>query len=128
MDLRITSSGRVFYQVDPTLAAILIEALPSVFERVNPRPQPAPQELVPQWGIGTHHLNGQVFVKFTLGTIRNETYFGHPKSLTNSTFGWPVPEAVLKEYERRWQSTTLTESEAKQAINYRLIARGIGDK
>lgn len=128
MDVTITSTGRTFFQVDPTLCAILMEMFPEAIVKHNPRPQPAPQELVPSWGIGAHHITGAVFVQFKLGNIRNETYFGHPKSLNNSAFGWPVPEAVLKEYERRWQPTNLTESEGMQLFEYNRIARGKGDK
>ncbi len=39
MDIRCTSSGRVFYQIDTQIAALLIEALPTVFEKLE-APQP----------------------------------------------------------------------------------------
>jgi len=35
MDIRCTSTGKVFYQVDSQIASLLIEALPSVFESVE---------------------------------------------------------------------------------------------
>lgn len=40
-DLLVTATGRKFYEVDPTLAAILCEALPTVFERVAAPPAKA---------------------------------------------------------------------------------------
>jgi len=40
MDIRCTSTKKVFYQIDTQIAALLIEALPTVFEQVNaPLPQ-----------------------------------------------------------------------------------------
>src|SRR5580704_17829488 len=40
MDVRCTSSGRIFYQIDTQIAALLIEALPTVFEKVTaPTPE-----------------------------------------------------------------------------------------
>jgi hypothetical protein len=41
MDIRCTSTGKIFYQIDTQIAALLIEALPTVFERVE---KPAPAE------------------------------------------------------------------------------------
>lgn len=35
MDIRITRTGKIFYRVDPTLAAILLEALPGSFEQIE---------------------------------------------------------------------------------------------
>jgi hypothetical protein len=35
MDMRCTSTGKVFYQIDSQIAALLIEALPTVFEKVD---------------------------------------------------------------------------------------------
>ena len=38
MDVRCTSTGKVFYQIDTQIAALLIEALPTVFEKLAPPP------------------------------------------------------------------------------------------
>ena len=35
MDVRCTSTGKIFYEVNSQLAALLIEALPTVFEKVE---------------------------------------------------------------------------------------------
>lgn len=46
-DLRVTSTGKVFYRVDDCTASVLIEALPSVFERAKaPAPTPLPTQPV----------------------------------------------------------------------------------
>jgi hypothetical protein len=39
MDIRCTSTGKVFYQIDTQIAALLIEALPTIFEKLE-APQP----------------------------------------------------------------------------------------
>jgi hypothetical protein len=40
MDVRCTSTGKVFYQIDTQIAALLIEALPTVFEKLaSPPPE-----------------------------------------------------------------------------------------
>ena len=39
MDIQVTSTGKIFYQVDSTLAAILCEVLPEAVKRVE-RPAP----------------------------------------------------------------------------------------
>jgi hypothetical protein len=38
MDVKSTRSGKVFYQIDSQIAALLIEALPTVFEKVTALP------------------------------------------------------------------------------------------
>jgi len=43
MDIRCTSTGKVFYQVDTQIAALLIEALPTVFEKVT---TPSPEKKI----------------------------------------------------------------------------------
>jgi hypothetical protein len=67
-DIRVTSTGKPFYKVDDTLAAILIEALPSVFERVKaPAPEPLPTRPAfrlaagdqGRWGIRCTYPSGE---------------------------------------------------------------------
>ena len=35
MDIRVTSTGKIFYKVDPLLGGLLFEALPASFERLD---------------------------------------------------------------------------------------------
>jgi hypothetical protein len=49
-DIRVTSTGKPFYKVDDTIAAVLIEALPSVFEKIKP-PVPAPLPTQPAFRL-----------------------------------------------------------------------------
>src|SRR5262245_57074997 len=108
MDITVTSTGKTFYQIDNAVAALLMEAFPASFERANPRPQPKPEAPTPQWGVGTHQVSGQLFVKLTVGE-QTTFYFGPPKGLATYRFGWPVPESIAKEYERRWQAPTVSD-------------------
>ena len=41
MDIVVTSTRKIFYKVDPLLAALLLEALPASFERLDNKPTPA---------------------------------------------------------------------------------------
>jgi hypothetical protein len=50
MDVRVTSTGKVFYQVDNATAALLLEMFPCAIERLNAKPAPAAAP-VPQWGV-----------------------------------------------------------------------------
>lgn len=38
MDVRVTSTGRIFRRIDTGVAAMLVDALPTVFELANPLP------------------------------------------------------------------------------------------
>ncbi|HEY2390279.1 MAG TPA: hypothetical protein VGK22_03825 [Candidatus Angelobacter sp.] len=40
MDIRVTSSNRVFYQVPTDIAALLMEAFPASFEKIEKAPLP----------------------------------------------------------------------------------------
>jgi hypothetical protein len=102
MDIKITSTGKVFYQVDNTLAAILIEALPGSFERVEPRPAPKPADLIPSWGINVTPM-GYNYVTFSL-CGRNENYDGPPSGLVNhfQKMGTVVPDHIVARYRPLW--------------------------
>lgn len=103
MDLRITSTGRVFYQVDSTLAAILIEALPSVFEKHNPRPQPKPEELVPMWGVA---LDDSSYYHVTFKLLNQvQRFFGPPSQLVGyfAKTSAVVPDRIAQEYRQLWK-------------------------
>ena len=61
-DLRVTSTGKIFYQVEPTICAILCEAFPEAFARVA---APAPAAVHARWtnsvasGSGVKFINVQ---------------------------------------------------------------------
>ena len=124
MDLRLTKNGHVFYKVDPTLATILTEALPSVFEQVN---QPARQTVdsaiqhnpvnmnipfypVPTWDIGmVKSAKDGITISFCimLGTGRDEyRYPGSPDGAIAhfGRIGFTVPEDILDRYRRLYKN------------------------
>jgi hypothetical protein len=100
MDVKVTSTGKVFYQVDNAVAAMLMEAFPASFERADARPAPAAP--VAQWGIGTT-LNGFAFVKWTM-QARTEFYDGPPPGLTAyfQKMGYSVPAGIVERYTSAW--------------------------
>lgn len=63
MDLRCTSTGRIFYKIDSQIAALLIEALPSVFEKVD---APPPQKKIGSLKFNFDHAltTGEPHIKF----------------------------------------------------------------
>jgi hypothetical protein len=124
MDLRLTKNGHVFYKVDPTLAAILCEALPSVFEQVN---QPARQTVdpsiqhnpvnlkipfysTPTWDIGVvaSAKDGNKSYVITLGTGRDEYIYPSSPDGALAHFGrigFTVPKDILDRYRRLYKYT-----------------------
>ncbi len=110
MDIRLTKNGRVFYRVDPTLAAILCEALPSVFERVEPAPKPAHianaesaairNVATPEWSVGLSAFDHAVI---TLRAGRTElSYAGSAEGAADNfkRAGYSLPKDVLESYIR----------------------------
>jgi hypothetical protein len=102
MDVRVTSTGRVFYQVDNAVAAMLMEAFPASFERAEAKPAP-PATLVTTWGIN-HTTSNFHYVTFKIGS-RTEIYDGPPSRLVSyfQQMGIVVPEHIAAQYAPLWQ-------------------------
>lgn len=97
MDIRIVSSGREFFKVDPTLALILLEAFPDSFERIE-RPAPGLQPLVVKWGIKTF-LSGHIAVQRSYGNTF-DFFDGWPQDVKAN---FPdCPDNVIREYAARF--------------------------
>lgn len=114
MDIRVVSSGRVFYRVDPTLAALLLELMPAAVERVNEptaervnQPTAPVAAPVPQCGIGMT-VSGFAFVKWTLGA-RNEIYDGPPAGLVAffAKMNITLPAETVERYASVWEPRPL---------------------
>lgn len=92
MDIRCTSTGKVFYQVDSQIASLLIEALPSVFESVE-KPIAA-QRPSARWFVAKAPTSGGPILTFNHGS---ETLFydGAPDG-AQAAFGkrQPPPEVI----------------------------------
>lgn len=105
MDVRVTSTGKVFYQVDNATAALLLEMFPCAIERLNAKPAPA--EPVPQCGIG-RTISGFAFVKWTLDA-RNEIYDGPPAGLVAffAKMKITLPAEIVERYASVWEPRPL---------------------
>jgi hypothetical protein len=104
MDVTITSTGRTFFQVDPTLCAILMEMFPEAIVKHNPRPQLKPEELVPQWYVCKNTYDDRLYyISFKQGA-RTMRYDGPPSQAAASfaTNSVVVPEHILSEYRQLW--------------------------
>jgi len=114
MDIRVTSTGKIFYRIDPAVAALLLEALPASFEQVTEPPKPAqPKPAAPTWGIGTDG-GGYPFIAYTSGG-QTRRYFGSPDDAQNGfktrvwsgekqahIFDGPEPPAnVIEQYRQK---------------------------
>jgi hypothetical protein len=103
MDIRIISTGRTFYQVDPTLCAILLELFPENVERLNTQPKPTPASFEARWSVGTDN-GGYYRAEFRIGS-RTEFYSGPPSQLAAhfQRMGIVVPEYVIEQYRPLWR-------------------------
>jgi hypothetical protein len=104
MDVKVLSTGKVFYQIDNAIAAILIEMFPAAIEKLNPRPQPKPADLVPMWGVNRNVYSDLYYVTFKLGP-RVDNYDGAPSQLVAhfAKSGIVVPEQIFHEYRQLWK-------------------------
>ena len=114
MDVKVTSTGKVFYQIDNAVTALLMEAFPASFERVNPKPAPAVP--APQWGISADAGGfAHIFHKSSVGQVTR--FDGPPDTAIDGfkvrrwsgekqsyVFEGPEPPAdVVEQYRQRWE-------------------------
>lgn len=136
-DLRITSTGKIFYRVDPTLAAILIALMPAAVERVNEDTgiHMPPVAAPPKWFVGTD-AGSNPFIGYTFGgqTLR---YGGPPDKAVDGfktrqwngekedyIFDGPEPPAsVIEQYRQSYTG----EPKSFLPAAYYSAARGSGE-
>jgi hypothetical protein len=107
MDITVIKTQKTFYQVDGALAALLLEAFPQDFERVE-RPASAPRSTGPEWGLGTAFGSVCIVLRQPSGEVRR--FDGHPDNAANGfkykqwsgekqdyIFDGPVPPASILE-------------------------------
>jgi hypothetical protein len=113
MDVKVTSTGKVFYQVDAATAAMLMEAFPASFERAAARPAPA-APAPPTWGIGTG-TSGYVHIVYKAGG-QTTSYSGPPDNAVDGfkirrwsgekqahVFEGPEPPLeIIEQYRQQW--------------------------
>lgn len=95
MDFQVTSTGRIFYQVDPTLAAVLMEAFPESFKRIE---KPAPAALSTGWEYTCALLPGGGCFAVQRKTTRETQYcpFADPEKVL--AFWSDCPASVIEQF------------------------------
>src|SRR5258708_15875144 len=99
MDVLCTSTGKVFYQIDSQIAALRIEALPSVFENAE-KPKLAPTPLEAEWSFGTNNW-GDFHICLRTPCLEYIRYNGPAEHAATAFPGYTVPAQILEEYTRR---------------------------
>lgn len=98
MDVRIVSTGRVFKQIDSTLAVLLMEMFPAAIERNKPTPA---NEItnVPGWSVFRHAVAEQWVVQMTLGQW-TEVFNGTVEQVRThfQKINHPAPEEIIERY------------------------------
>lgn len=100
-DIRVTSTGRVFYKVDDCTAALLLEALPGSFERYKIAAPPV--QTTPVFYVAPSEYTARIgiFLKLPSGEVRS-AFDCTDKRATESTLGaGEIPEQVWQSYVAR---------------------------
>ena len=110
MDIKTRNTGKVFYQVDPRWAAVLMEL--GMVERADTPPCNDFQPPTHKWGV-TVNRGGNTCIVMTLGAT-TQWFEGHPddaksgfqrKDWMGRVTGPEVPEHICKLYEAQLQPT-----------------------
>jgi hypothetical protein len=105
-DIRVTSTGKIFYRVDDCTAALLLEALPASFERVKP-PAP-PVQTAPQLFIAPGIAGGWgIHCKYPTGETRS-VFESFPKEQVERYFGLPIPDGLWQQLLAAQQPIDMT--------------------
>ena len=108
MDIRTKNTGRDFYQIEPTLATILIEL--GMCERIDPAPTVDPGPPQPKWGV-TVNRGGSTCIVLTIGAT-TQWFDGDPmdaktgfqrKDWMGRVTGPETPDHICKLYEAQLQ-------------------------
>src|SRR5262249_7834860 len=104
MDVRCTSTGKVFYQIDSQIGGVLCEALPSIFERVE-RPAPAPLgKRLPVFTVNINPLTDKARIMLTKITGEIIEFPGPNGGTLEQALaaferaGFPVPQNIVGRY------------------------------
>jgi hypothetical protein len=103
MDIRIARTGKIFREVDHTLASILHEAWPDEIQRVVNRSEVAAQANTvhtPQFSVARNEYAGFWWIVCQIGH-RTEFFDGQPKKAQESFLrqGLHCPDAIVAQYE-----------------------------
>jgi hypothetical protein len=107
-DIKVASTGKVFYQIDNSVAAVLLEAFPKSFARVE-KPAfnvaPSPSRAKERWVV-QHPFTGQWEIVHI--NMIGETRYPAPGiapsiEIARSSFaatGHPVPQEILDQFAK----------------------------
>jgi len=99
-DILITSTGRIFKQIDGTLAAVLLEMFPAAVERVErEQPAPAAPRLTPRFSITKALYSGKIRLALHIG--HEELFYTGPAEHASNAFGGGLrtpPDDVIAQY------------------------------
>jgi hypothetical protein len=119
MDVRCTSTGKIFYEVSSQLAALLIEALPTVFEKVE-RSAPEKKRGSARFTLERSLTGGEPHIRYACdacnqsGVLLNPCPTGgpgrsaakHAEDAARSFFFWHcgkkevLPEALIQQFKQ----------------------------
>jgi hypothetical protein len=103
MDIRITSTGNIWRRIDDGVGHMLIDALPSIFERVKPQPQPSPAPSGPKFFNEESTYTGAPMISVVLPSGEKRSYSGKGERATAEMLlgVGPIPEKVWADFERK---------------------------
>jgi hypothetical protein len=106
VDITVTSTGKIFYGVDPLLGGLLCEAFPEAIKRVERKPaptfnvQPQSSPTGPRWIVRTHPLNNKPEIVFSV--LNSDQHFsGAPEQAAEAfrAIGHALPADVHEKYK-----------------------------
>jgi|GEM_PF-6719400 len=109
MDIKTRNSGKVFYQVEPTLAQVLLEL--GFVERVNQTINP-PEPPTPKWGVTTN-LGGSTCIVYSFGA-QTRWFDGRPEEAKHgfqrrdwkgTLVGPETPDNIVELYKAQMMDT-----------------------
>jgi hypothetical protein len=104
MDIRVTSTGRTFYQIDSAIGALLCEAFPASFENPNKPATPLPPTRA-RWWVGKNLFNGATVLNCKCDSCqRHECYAGRAEYISDfektlCVHADPCPEKLRQQYQ-----------------------------
>jgi hypothetical protein len=113
MDLQVNTTGKRFYEVPSALAAVLLEAFPQMFTRVEKKIQPEPNEIRPTPSKPTFRVgrNSAGLVTVFLALPSSETFqcIDEPDKAEArfKAAGYPMPADVAIRYRQMYERGSL---------------------
>jgi|SRR5882724_2171926 len=122
MDIRSTRTGKVFYQLDSQIGALLVEALPSIFEKVEKTMQEKKAGSA-RFALERTLTAGEPYIKFACdacgqsGVLLNPNPSGapgrtaaqHAEDAGRSFFFWhcakkeTLPDALVQQFKQAFE-------------------------